>query len=162
MLTVAVWLARLGPWGPSLAPASSPPLLTAAAVPNAAAAGFAAYTAYYTALDAGAGLSWGACVAAPSWLAATAWAAARPNAPLEALAVHLAAWAVQVGVGHALIEERRPALVDALSQSLVLAGLFAWFELLFALGYRPQLRAAVEAGVEKDRRARRRAGRTTT
>ena len=153
MLTVAVWLARLGPWGPSLAPASAPPLRAAAALPNAALAGFAAYVAYYTALDPGAGLAWGACVALPSWLAATAWAS-RPHAALEALAFHLASWAVQVGVGHALLEKRRPALVDALSQSLVLAGLFAWFELLFALGYRPALRAAVDAGVARDRRRR--------
>lgn len=36
----------------------------------------------------------------------------------------------------------------ALLQSLVLAPLFVWFELLFLLGYRPQLYAQLQQRVE--------------
>lgn len=51
-----------------------------------------------------------------------------------------------------VFEKRRPALLDSLFQSLVLAPLFVWMELLFACGYRPGLltdvRRRVEARVE--------------
>lgn len=50
--------------------------------------------------------------------------------------------------GHGLAERRKPALVDSFFQSLVLAPLFVWFELLFLLGYRPGLRDEVQRRVE--------------
>ena len=125
------------------------------------------YAVYYSFLDLFAGFSWTAVLALPMWLAATAWAAGGKGAGRAAGSslfalfgdlspagsaglVHLLSWAVQVGVGHAAIEGRRPALVDSFFQSVVLAGLFAWFELLFFCGYRPKLRREVNRRVAAD------------
>jgi len=124
------------------------------------------YAVYYSFLDLFAGLSWSACLALPMWLAATAWAKGGGmggsysfpligiTAPLSpsrsAGIVHLLSWLVQVGIGHAAIEGRRPALVDSFFQSVVLAGLFAWFELLFFAGYRPKLKKEVDRRVAAD------------
>jgi uncharacterized membrane protein YGL010W len=36
--------------------------------------------------------------------------------------------------GHLVFEKRRPAILESLFQSLVLAPLFVWMELLFACG----------------------------
>jgi uncharacterized membrane protein YGL010W len=61
----------------------------------------------------------------------------------------VAAWIAQF-VGHGLFEGRAPALLDNLFQALFLAPLFVWLELLFALGYRPELRNRVEKMVIQD------------
>ena len=53
---------------------------------------------------------------------------------------------MQIYFGHTLAEKRRPALLDSFFQSLVLAPLFVWFELLFLLGYRKDLARDVAAG----------------
>lgn len=115
------------------------------------------YAIYYSFLDLFAGVSWTAFLALPMWLAATAWAQATGpfwfflSSPAAAAgAVHLLAWAAQVGIGHAAIEGRRPALVDSFAQSVVLAGLFAWFELLFFCGYRPRLKREIDGRVAAD------------
>lgn len=44
---------------------------------------------------------------------------------------------------------RKPALMDSFVQSLVLAPLFVWFELLFPLGYKPKLRKKVSYSQRK-------------
>ena len=159
-LTLCVWLALVSPsTRPLPLPSWLPPTLRAAASPNAALAAVAAYSAYYMALDPGAGVSWAAVIGLPTWLAATHWALTRPaSAARETAVAHAASWAAQVVFGHALIEGRRPALIDSLAQSLVLAPLFAWVEFLFAVGYRPPLKRAVDAGVAADARARRVSG----
>lgn len=59
------------------------------------------------------------------------------------------AWIAQF-LGHGLFEGRAPALLDNLFQALFLAPLFVWLELLFALGYRPELRGRVEKMVLQD------------
>ena len=61
----------------------------------------------------------------------------------------VAAWIAQF-LGHGLFEGRAPALLDNLFQALFLAPLFVWLELLFALGYRPELRDRVEKLVAQD------------
>ncbi|GAA5977003.1 hypothetical protein JCM5350_007524 [Sporobolomyces pararoseus] len=50
----------------------------------------------------------------------------------------VASWIAQF-IGHGKFEGRAPALLDSLLQSLVLAVFFVWLEVLFFLGYRPQL-----------------------
>lgn len=55
---------------------------------------------------------------------------------------------LQIHPGHAVFEKRKPALMDSLVQAFALAPLFVWFELLFLLGYRPQLRQALKERVE--------------
>jgi uncharacterized membrane protein YGL010W len=64
-----------------------------------------------------------------------------------ALGVHIFSWIIQF-VGHGVFERRAPALFDNLVQAIFLAPLFVWLEILFKLGYRPELRARVDKAVE--------------
>ena len=66
-----------------------------------------------------------------------------------ALAVFLISWIAQF-VGHGVFEGRAPALLDNLVQALFLAPFFVWMEILFSLGYRPELKARVERAVESE------------
>ena len=66
-----------------------------------------------------------------------------------AIALNVGGWVGQF-VGHGKFERRAPALLDNLFQALFLAPLFVWLEILFMLGYRPELRARVEAAVERE------------
>lgn len=97
---------------------------------------------------------------APLLLGATAYAnhltstyGAKAN--YIALGVHIFSWLAQF-VGHGQFEGRAPALLDNLVQALFLAPFFVWFEVLFAFGYRPELKArldkAVQVEIEKYRR----------
>lgn len=61
----------------------------------------------------------------------------------------VAAWIAQF-LGHGLFEGRAPALLDNIFQALFLAPLFVWLELLFALGYRPELKSRVEKMIVQD------------
>ncbi|KAL3425298.1 hypothetical protein PVAG01_02089 [Phlyctema vagabunda] len=65
------------------------------------------------------------------------------------IGIHVVSWLLQF-VGHGKFEGRAPALLDNLFQALFLAPLFVWMEFLFKLGYRPELRARLEAGVQKE------------
>jgi 2-hydroxy fatty acid dioxygenase len=58
-------------------------------------------------------------------------------------------WIAQF-LGHGVFEGRSPALLDNLVQALVLAPFFVWMEVLFMLGYRPELKARVDKAVEKE------------
>ena len=107
----------------------------------------AAYSLYYAALEPLAGLTWASFMALPIWGAANAFRLAAPAAWAWALGLHAFAWLMQIYPGHVLAERRRPALLDSFFQSLVLGPLFVWFELLFALGYRPALHAEVQRRV---------------
>ena len=87
----------------------------------------------------------------PLWLTAS-WfesAAGWDVAWKWALALHLLAWYAQIHPGHVVFEKKRPALLDSLAQSLVLAPLFVWMEVLFACGYRPGLRHNVNQRVKR-------------
>lgn len=64
-------------------------------------------------------------------------------------AAFLAGWIAQF-LGHGVFEGRAPALLDNLFQALFLAPLFVWLEILFALGYRPELKSRVEKMVQED------------
>ncbi|KAH8592001.1 hypothetical protein B0O99DRAFT_630926 [Bisporella sp. PMI_857] len=66
-----------------------------------------------------------------------------------AVAVHIIAWLAQF-VGHGVYEGRAPALLDNLLQALVLAPFFVFMELLFSLGYRPELQKRVNDSVEQE------------
>ncbi|KAK4035168.1 hypothetical protein C8A01DRAFT_48605 [Parachaetomium inaequale] len=63
------------------------------------------------------------------------------------IAVHLVSWIAQF-VGHGKFEGRAPALLDNLFQAVFLAPLFVWLELLFMVGYRPELKRRVDKAVE--------------
>ena len=66
-----------------------------------------------------------------------------------ALGVFLTSWVAQF-VGHGVFEGRAPALLDNLVQALFLAPFFVWMEILFFLGYRPELKSRVDIAVEKE------------
>jgi 2-hydroxy fatty acid dioxygenase len=64
-----------------------------------------------------------------------------------ALVTHITCWLLQF-LGHGAFEGRAPALLDNLLQAIFLAPLFVWLELLFMLGYRPELQKRVEKAVQ--------------
>lgn len=68
-----------------------------------------------------------------------------------AVAINIVCWLAQF-VGHGKFEGRAPALLDNLVQAVFLAPLFVWFEILFSLGYRPELKRRVDQAVELELR----------
>ena len=66
-----------------------------------------------------------------------------------AIGVHIVSWLAQF-VGHGVYEGRAPALLDNLVQAIFLAPFFVWLEVLFAFGYRPDLKARLDESVEKE------------
>ncbi|KAK4460812.1 hypothetical protein QBC42DRAFT_101135 [Cladorrhinum samala] len=62
-------------------------------------------------------------------------------------ALHIVCWLLQF-VGHGKFEGRAPALLDNIFQAVFLAPLFVWLELLFMVGYRPELKKRVDKAVE--------------
>merc|ERR1712072_1470742 len=91
---------------------------------------------------------------APLLLSATAYANHLTStygmtANYYALGLHIFAWLAQF-VGHGIFEGRAPALLDNLVQALFLAPFFVWLEVLFFLGYRPELKARLDTAVQKE------------
>lgn len=66
-----------------------------------------------------------------------------------AAGVNAICWIAQF-VGHGKFEGRAPALLDNLVQAFFLAPFFVWLEILFSLGYRPDLKHRIDEGVEKE------------
>ena len=66
-----------------------------------------------------------------------------------AIGLHVVSWLAQF-VGHGAFEGRAPALLDNLIQALLLAPFFVWMEILFAFGYRPDLKSRLDVSVEKE------------
>ncbi len=66
-----------------------------------------------------------------------------------ALAGFFGSWIAQFA-GHGVFEGRAPALLDNLFQAFFLAPLFVWLEILFTLGYRPDLKNRVDKMVQED------------
>lgn len=168
--SICVWLANLGPLplpphltAPALIairshlPTWVPPIWAAAIQPNAAFLVFAIYSVFYLLLEPFAGLTWSLFVGLPIAWSATVFAGSPLPAALSAaglapwsaaLAVHVLGWYLQIHPGHAIMEKRKPALMDSLAQAFGLAPLFVWFELLFLLGYRPALKKDLDERVK--------------
>ena len=66
-----------------------------------------------------------------------------------AFGIHISSWLAQF-VGHGVFEGRAPALLDNLIQAIFLAPFFVWLEVLFALGYRPELKGRLDKAVEQE------------
>nr|POF26360.1 putative endoplasmic reticulum membrane protein c16e8.02 [Quercus suber] len=66
-----------------------------------------------------------------------------------AIGVHVFSWLAQF-VGHGVYEGRAPALLDNLVQAIFLAPFFVWLEVLFMLGYRPELKSRLDRAVQKE------------
>ncbi|KAK7470946.1 hypothetical protein VKT23_002361 [Stygiomarasmius scandens] len=83
-----------------------------------------------------------------SLLSATAFAQ-RPDHVALGGAVHAFSWVAQF-IGHGFAEKRAPALLDNLLGAVVLAPFFVHLELLFALGYRPELHKQIQNDIGKE------------
>ena len=70
------------------------------------------------------------------------------NAFYVAFGIHILAWAAQF-IGHGVFEGRKPALIDNLLQSLVLAPFFVWFHILFFFGFNKPLQSDIHTRVDK-------------
>ena len=106
---------------------------------------FGLSTLYYLVLDVPLGSMMAAisaaCIACGNWLAAQstiAWL-------VTGIALFVIGWAFQF-IGHVAYEHRKPAFVDDL-MGLLIGPLFVLAEALFGFGWRPALRAAIEAKV---------------
>ena len=66
-----------------------------------------------------------------------------------AVGIFMSSWVAQF-IGHGVFEGRAPAVLDNLIQALVLAPFFVWMEILFFIGYRPELKSRVDYAVEKE------------
>ncbi|KAI4117346.1 MAG: hypothetical protein LQ338_007567 [Usnochroma carphineum] len=91
---------------------------------------------------------------APLMLAGTAYAnhltrTYGQTANYWALGLHVASWIAQF-LGHGIFEGRAPALLDNLVQAFFLAPFFVWMEILFRLGYRPELRQRLDVAVGRE------------
>lgn len=74
-----------------------------------------------------------------------------PSYPQLSLGLWIFSWIAQF-VGHGIFEHRAPALLNNLPQSLHAAVFFVWLEVLFKLGYKPDLQKKLEAAVEQERK----------
>jgi len=83
-----------------------------------------------------------------SLLTATAYSY-RPDSIRNAIIVQVVSWVAQF-LGHGLAEGRAPALLDNILGAVVLAPFFVHLELLFKLGYRPQLHEQLQNDVRKE------------
>jgi uncharacterized membrane protein YGL010W len=114
---------------------------------------FGVVTLYYLALD----LSLGAAMAvfAAVCIVLGAWFARQPTALWlgSGIALFVIGWIFQF-VGHAAYEHRKPAFVDDVI-GLLIGPLFVLAEALFSGGWRPGLRAAIEAQAGPPRGERR-------
>lgn len=108
---------------------------------SAALAAAVALLAYYLVLDIALGLATGAVFALLLWLAEPLVQAPLATGLAWFCALFAGGWVLQLW-GH-VYEGRKPALADNLFQIFV-APIFLAAEVFFALGYKPQLHAAVQ------------------
>jgi len=102
----------------------------------------AALLAYYFVLDFGLAVAMLAVLGALIWLAELIASGGAARAWTWFGVLFVGGWILQL-VGH-VFEGRKPALADNLFQ-IFIAPIFLSAEILFALGYKPALRAAVHA-----------------
>ncbi|KAG0372343.1 hypothetical protein BGX24_000380 [Mortierella sp. AD032] len=118
------------------------------AEPNLAWVMMVLYVGYYFALDTQTAL-----ISAPLFLGAakhaTYFLSTNPSATRIARYIHAVAWIAQF-IGHGVFEKRAPKLTENLIQALVLAPYFVVWEILFMMGYRPQLKNELDVLVKKD------------
>lgn len=130
----------------ALAVLLSRPAFTMGALPLTVSAAwllFAAATVYYLMLDVPLGLMMASvsalCVAFGEWLAGQStltWLA-------TGIGLFVIGWVFQF-IGHAVYEHRKPAFVDDVI-GLLIGPLFVLAEALFGIGWRPELRDAIDA-----------------
>jgi uncharacterized membrane protein YGL010W len=116
---------------------------------------FAAYALYYVALDVKVGSSAALYLyllyRAVEPFKQTMMAAGVDRPWAVALVLHILAWYMQIHPGHAIFEKRKPALLDSFAQSIIMAPLFVWYEVLFFLGYDKEFKKRLDMKVEENK-----------
>ncbi|KAG6903327.1 hypothetical protein C0995_013080 [Termitomyces sp. Mi166 len=84
-----------------------------------------------------------------SLLTSTAFYASGSNHWNLAVLIHVSSWIAQF-LGHGLAEKRAPALLDNLLGAVVLAPFFVHLEILFALGYKPEMHKRINNEIGKE------------
>lgn len=108
-----------------------------------------AYSALYMLLEPVAGFALAAfCIGSTAYVSYMRMEDATTTLQI-CLVVQVVSWIAQF-IGHGAFEKRAPALLDNLIQAVFLAPMFVWLELLFKLGYRPELQARVEKAVQAE------------
>jgi uncharacterized membrane protein YGL010W len=105
------------------------------------------YLLYYLALEPVAALLYAPQLVL-SLLTATAFSY-RSDAVTYAGILHVVSWIAQF-LGHGLAEGRAPALLDNLLGAIVLAPFFVHLEILFGLGYKPELHKRIQNEIGKE------------
>mmetsp|Transcript_10865 Transcript_10865/g.12796 ORF Transcript_10865/g.12796 Transcript_10865/m.12796 type:complete len:205 (-) Transcript_10865:808-1422(-) len=141
--TVACWLN----YAPPIFTFPVPDALSGILVPNNSLYFLSIFALYYITLDLVFGLTWTLFLWTYCYLAATALSQYEYGWAI-AIGLNLLSWYMQIHPGHMMLEKRRPALFDSLFQSLVLANLFVWVEVLFFLGYRKEYKAKLDKIIE--------------
>jgi uncharacterized membrane protein YGL010W len=67
----------------------------------------------------------------------------------HALAIHVVCWVAQIGA-HKVFEKRSPAFLDNIFGAFVMAPLFVVLEVMFMLGYKPEVNKAIEIAAVKN------------
>ncbi|KAG6832878.1 hypothetical protein H0H92_004762 [Tricholoma furcatifolium] len=114
---------------------------------NISAIHAALYFVYYLVLEPTAAILYAPQLAL-SLLTATAYSKGAGHVS-TAVIVHVVSWIAQF-LGHGLAEKRAPALLDNLIGAVVLAPFFVHLEILFALGYRPEMHKRINNEIGKE------------
>ncbi|KAI9916984.1 hypothetical protein PsorP6_016813 [Peronosclerospora sorghi] len=111
------------------------------------------YMLWYMALDHFAGTVGAAlvalCFVCANYVVVDGAAALHVHSMHLALTIHVTSWILQF-IGHGVFERRKPALLDSLDQALITAPMFVLLEVLFALGYRPDLYERVSKQAQRN------------
>ena len=107
------------------------------------------YIVSFVAMDPFGGLTHAPVLLTYNWVA-TNVLSEFPNVSLAAFVI---SWILQF-IGHGVFERRAPALLTNLPQSLHAAVFFVWLEVLFALGFRKNLKRKLTKAVTQERRMR--------
>jgi len=98
---------------------------------------------YYTLMDVLAGVTY-SIIMGILWTTSLAFCSTMglQTAWKYALTINIIAWIFQF-IGHGVFEGRKPTLLDDVT-GIATAPLFTWLEILFAFGYRKQVRAEIK------------------
>jgi uncharacterized membrane protein YGL010W len=120
---------------------------------------FVTYALYYVTLDVKVGSSaalylyllYRAVEPFKQWITTNPIAVGMDRPWAVALVLHIFAWYMQIHPGHAIFEKRKPALLDSFAQSIMMAPLFVWYEVLFFLGYDKEFKKMLDKKVEENK-----------
>jgi uncharacterized membrane protein YGL010W len=124
------------------------PFLTKALIGNVSFIMWALYALYYMSVAGLVGFCFNIFMFG-LYLTANYYHSVSPsNAWIIATILHIVSWYMQIHPGHLIFEGRKPALTDSFFQSLVLAPLFVFYEVLFTLGFQKKIHAQIQPRIE--------------